>query len=185
MKKVSALLKMHWWSNTLVIGSILLFSCEPSANQYLLRFEDDQTGMQGYKYTDGTVAVAAGKYPFCFTDTFRTYAIVAHPDFGIAAINRNEKVLYRVFSYDNGPDPISDGLFRIVKDGKIGYANKAGEEVIAAKYMCAYPFQNNVAKVAHECETLKRGEHASWISTSWFFIDKHGNEVPSPDQLEP
>ncbi len=40
-------------------------------------------------------------------------------------VDEQKTVLYDVFIYDNGPDAPADGLYRIVKDGKIGYADAA------------------------------------------------------------
>ena len=67
---------------------------------------------------------------FVFTDTFRTYAIVAGKNFVFVAIDRQQKVLYNVFPFDNGPDYASDGLFRILKNNKIGYADELTGKVI-------------------------------------------------------
>ena len=39
-------------------------------------------------------------------------------------MDSKKKVLYEIFPYDNGPDYPSEGLFRIVQNGKIGYAHE-------------------------------------------------------------
>lgn len=111
------------------------------AEEYLVSFEDPATYGIGYKNTLGDIIIPAGKYPMCFTDTFRQYAIVALQDGKIVSIDRNEKVKYEVFNYDNGPDDPSCGLFRIVKNNKIGFADeKTGEIVIEPQFDCADPF---------------------------------------------
>src|ERR1044071_1957679 len=59
--------------------TVLLLSCNTSAqNDYLLRFETDAG--TGYQTVDGEVVIPSGKYDMCFTDPFRTYAVVAKED---------------------------------------------------------------------------------------------------------
>jgi hypothetical protein len=90
-------------------------------------------------------------------------------------VDEQKTVLYDVFPYDNGPDTPSDGLYRIVKDGKIGYADATTNAiVIAPQYDCAFPFENGKAKVSTNCQTTKDGDHSVWTSDAWQFIDKKG-----------
>jgi hypothetical protein len=89
--------------------------------------------------------------------------------------NSNKKTLYEVFPYDNGPDYPSEGLIRIVKKGKIGYANaKTYTIVISPQFDCAFPFENGKAKVSNKCQSIKEGEHSVWTSDAWQFVDKKG-----------
>ena len=60
---------------------------------------------------------------------------------------------HKVFRFDNGPDYTSDGLFRILVENKIGYADSAtGKIVINPQFECAWPFEHGVAKVSVDCE---------------------------------
>jgi hypothetical protein len=87
----------------------------------------------------------------------------------------NRKTLYEVFPYDNGPDYASEGLIRIVKNGKIGYADATTYVlIISPKFDCAFPFENGKAKVSNKCQSIKEGEHNVWISEAWQFVDKKG-----------
>ncbi len=129
----------------LAVGFVSCSGKQPAetaqSEAYLLSFEDPETYTIGYKNSLGDIIIPAGKYPMCFTDTFNNYAIVALQDGRIVAIDRKEKVKYEVFNYDNGPDYPSYGLFRIVKNGKIGFADeKTGEIVIEPSFDCADPF---------------------------------------------
>ena len=90
-------------------------------------------------------------------------------------MNSKKTTLYDVFLYDNGPDYAADGLIRVVKNGKIGYANaKTYRLVITPQYDCAFPFEKGKAKVSNTCKTVKDGEHSSWESDAWQFVDKKG-----------
>jgi hypothetical protein len=158
----------------------ILISCRQGAktNDYLLSFSDTITNGYGYKDQKGTIVIPQGKYLFCFTDTFKTYAIVIKPNAGFVAIDRHEQVLYKVFSFDNGPDYPSGGLFRIVENDKIGFADEVtGKIVIKPQFDCAFPFENGEAKVSNECKIQSLGEHSEWLSDHWFYIDKNGKKL--------
>ena len=147
---------------------------------YWVTFTDSVSQQSGYKDEAGAIQLPAGKYQMCFTDTFRTYAVVVHPDSGLVAINRQGQVKYHVFQFDNGPDDVAEGLFRIQQGDKIGYADAvSGEIVIAPQFACAYPFADGLAKVSNDCQTEPDGEHSTWISSSWYSIDKGGNKAKS------
>lgn len=182
MQKVSTSL----WLAVLITA---LVSCKPAVendiDNYLLSFSDPQKNECGYKNSKGNVVIPAGRYGMCFTDTFRTYAIVLKPSVGFVAIDKQEAVLYEVYPYDNGPDPVADGLFRIQREGKIGYADAlTGSVVIEPQYTCAYPFENGLAKVSNECTTQADGEHTIWVSEHWMTIDKAGQKVDMPKKIE-
>ncbi len=86
-----------------------------------------------------------------------------------------KNVLYNIFPYDNGPDYPSEGLFRIVKDDKIGYADEHTYAiVIKPQFDCAFPFENGKAKVSNNCKTVKDGEYSVWTSDAWQYVDKKG-----------
>ena len=162
-----------------------LSSCDPAIvkkKDYLISFTDTITNEYGYKNSKGDIVIALGKYEMCFTDTLKTYAIVVKPNFRIVAIDRKETILYEVFPFDNGPDYPSDGLFRIIENSKIGYADSlTGKVVIKTQFDCACPFENGVAMVSNDCTTQVEGEHSSWVSDHWFYIDKTGKEVEKPE----
>ena len=144
-----------------------------------VRMADSTTGAYGYRDKAGKIAIPPGKYPVCFTDTFRRYAIVLETGKGIVAIDRRERMLYDVFIFDNGPDDPCEGFFRITAGGKIGYADAAsGEVVIPAQFSCAWPFEHGKAKVAFDCQQLGDGEHHTWTSAHWFYIDHKGRRIP-------
>lgn len=140
--------------------------------------EDEIFSKTGYVNIAGDTVIAMGKYKYCFTDTLVNYAIVMDQDNVCKAIDSNEKVLYEVKWYDNGPDYLSDGLFRIIIEGKTGYANTVGEIVIQPIYACTEPFEGGKARVTLQCDLSKDGEYTRMESDEWFFIDTKGNKVP-------
>lgn len=153
-------------------------------NDYLFFFSDTVKNEYGYKNRNGDTIIPLGKYTMCYTDTLKTFAIVLKPGFGFVGIDRLENILYEVYPFDNGPDYDSEGLFRIIKNGKIGFADaETGKIVIKPQFSCASPFENGVAKVSLHCEKKSEGEHSSWESDSWFYIDKTGKKVDNPKPL--
>ena len=107
---------------------------------------------------------------------------MAKPKIGFVAIDRQENVLYEIFPFDNGPDNSSDGLFRILENNKIGFADSAtGKVVIKPQFDCAWPFENGLAEVSNDCKTQSEGEHSVWVSDHWFYIDKTAKKVEKPE----
>ncbi len=135
----------------------------------------------GYKNKLGDTVIQMGTFEMCFTDTFSTFAFVVDKKlYGdrMVAINRDKKIIFDAYLFDNGSDYISEGLFRIKRNGKIGYASEIGEVIIEAKYQCAYPFEHGKAKVAYDCETINDDMgHSTWKSSNWIYIDMYGNEI--------
>ena len=147
-------------------------------SDYLLMITDTIDGRYGYISQQGDTIIPLGKYDYCFTDTFRIYAIVHKTTGGFYAIDRKENTMYEVFKFDNGPDYVEEGLFRIIENGKIGYADAAtGKVVIKPQYECAFPFENGIAKVSVKCKQTPEGEFTKWESEKWSFINKKGKPV--------
>lgn len=163
---------------------VFLISCAHTRpyDDYLLSFTDESTDEYGYHDPKGVTVIPPGKYTMCFTDTFRTYAVVLKPNSGFVAIDRQENVLYTVFPFDNGPDYVVEGLFRIIENNKIGFADaRTGKVVIPPQFDCAFPFENGTAKVSNDCSSRMNGEHKIWESEKWFYINKTGKTVNKPE----
>lgn len=165
----------------LLLYSLTTFG-QKKSKDYLLLFADTTKDEYGYKNQNGDTVVQPGKYNFCFTDTFRTYAIVEDKNFGFIAIDRQQDILYKVFPFDNGPDYASEGLFRIISNNKIGYADEAtGKIIVKPQFDCAFPFQNGVAKVGMNCNTYADdAAHHTWTTDKWLYINKRGKLIKPP-----
>lgn len=163
----------------LVFVMLILTGCIHShVPNYLLRISDSTKDTYGYKNLKGDTVIKLGKYGMCWTDTFKTYAIVLKEHRGLIAIDRAEKELFEVYNFDNGPDYPSEGLFRIVQNGKFGYADTKGNIIVEPQYGCALPFEKGVAKVAMNCVEKKADEeHSYWESDKWFYISKTGSKI--------
>lgn len=138
----------------------------------------DTTGiLTKYGYSNAAkMVIPYGKYPFIYSDTIKTIGFVLKKNEGVIAINTKGMELFQVFTFDNGPDYISEGLFRIVgKHQKIGFANMNGQIVIKPEYDAAYPFTEGKALVCKGCLVQKEGEHSSWTGGKWGVINKKGN----------
>ena len=168
---------------SLIVGSLIfILGCSrQKQSDYLIKVfngDFDEIGVEsGYVNISGDTIIALGKYFYCYTDTLKDFAIVLKKDGSCVAIDKNDRELFNVFWVDNGPDYIREGLFRIIKNGKIGYANTKGEIVIEPQYDCAFPFKKGKAKVSYSCRTIMSGEHKKWESLHWFYIDKKGRKI--------
>lgn len=126
----------------------------------------------------GDTVIPFGTYRYYDSRVITEYGIVVKPRSGLVAINSRGEELYQVFFFDNGADYPQEGLFRITKDGLIGYADfKTGEVVIEPQYQCAYPFSDGRAKVSLQCSSIDDGEYSLWESSEWFYIDTEGNRI--------
>lgn len=127
----------------------------------------------------GDTIVPLGSFAVSFTDTIISFGIVledeGQPE--LIAINPRGERLYEVYLYDNGPDYLSEGLFRILRNEKIGYADADGRIVIPPQYACAHPFAGGRAQVALDCVLVDDGEHQRMRSDNWFYIDKQGRKM--------
>ena len=89
----------------------------------------------------GDTIVPYGKYRYCQTDTIKKigFAYENKPkDARIICINDAGKELFYVFKYDNGPDYIQEGLFRIMnEDGLLGFADSLVNVIIEPKFKFA------------------------------------------------
>lgn len=128
----------------------------------------------------GDTVVPYGKYLFCQTDTIRKTGFVYEnkpKNAKIVCIDNTGKELFYVFKYDNGPDYVQEGLFRIMdEEGLIGFADSTGNIVIEPQYKFAHQFKDGRAKVTLKGERKevpgKNGENHHWVSEEWFYIDK-------------
>ena len=133
----------------------------------------------------GDTIVPYGKYRYCQTDTIKKigFAYENKPkDARIICINDAGKELFYVFKYDNGPDYIQEGLFRIMnEDGLVGFADSLGNVIIEPQFKFAYPFKGGKTKVTLEGEQKEvpksEGEKHYWESGTWFYIDKRNKHL--------
>lgn len=173
---------------TIVFLSILIpvFTFGQEEREVMYRIYDSEEWEEcGYVNKNGDTLIPFGECAMCFSDSLN-YAIVIryddpNPKPGILAIDSRGNELFRVFVYDNGPDYSEDGTFRIVNDGKIGYATEAGEIIIEPKYEAAQPFENGRAHVSIKANKQQDGEHWFWVDTDWFYVDKNGNRITETD----
>ncbi|HBK31189.1 MAG TPA: hypothetical protein DDZ78_06140, partial [Porphyromonadaceae bacterium] len=157
---------------------ILCFSlsfCTSAQNKILKRIStsDELTPYSsGYIDSKGDTIIPIGKYVYCFTENFDKIAIVIlRNSKNYVAINRKENVLFEVLSMDNGPDYVQEGLLRIRKNDKTGYANMDGKIVIQPLYDLALPFKNESAIVAIGGRYVQSGEYQNLEGGKWGLID--------------
>ena len=149
--------------------SCLLF--QPLTAQTIVKFDNGNNII--YKNLQGKTIVKNKKYTIAFTDTISSIGFVGTRKGEIVCINNEGKELFEVYKIDNGPDYVSDGLFRIVgKNSKIGFADTSGVIVIPPVFSYATPFHNGEAKVSFGGKNEKQGEYQSWKSNLWFLIKK-------------
>jgi len=114
-------------------------------------------------------------------------AVVRSAREGWMYISRTGKVLIKgVPVMDNWADSFHDGLVRIIRNGKYGFANREGQVVIPPIYDGAMNFENGHAVVCNGCESRpadREGEYHLFAGGTWFRINTKGKvlgRVPPP-----
>jgi hypothetical protein len=136
----------------------------------------EQDGRYGFRDVRGTVVIPA-QYLSVYDFSSNGVAFVAD-DKGWSCIDTKNKVLLEPFLYDNGPDYVSEELFRYIENKKIGFANPECSVVIKAEYDFAAPFEEGLAPVCNGCSVVSDGdEHSTIKGGTWGYIDKTGKLV--------
>jgi hypothetical protein len=156
-------------------------------SQTLFAVTDDEYLQYGvsvaYLNSQGDTIIPFGKYGYYGTDTLSHYAnVIMYQKDGsydrTIGIDQNEKVLFDIVIFDNGPDYFNEGLTRVLRNGKMGYANQYGEIAIPCLYDFANWFENGKAKVTFDAiKSFDLDEHSSVASDEWFWIDKNGKKL--------
>ena len=159
---------------------IILFFCSSllaQNNDYLFLKYKNNSDSCGYVNIKGEVIIPFGKYPVCFTDTLKNFAVVYAKGKGFIGIDRNENILFNVYEIDNGPDYPSEGAFRIKENNKVGFADKTGKIIIKPAYDDALPFSEGLAGVCSGCTFKPEGEYKLRVDGKWGFINKNNKMV--------
>ncbi|HEY4951618.1 MAG TPA: WG repeat-containing protein [Candidatus Acidoferrales bacterium] len=86
-------------------------------------------------------------------------------------------VIIGVPRMDNGADSFHDGLVRVVRNKKYGFANRKGQIVVPANYDGAMNFEKGEAKVCSGCESKcvdHDCEYHVFAGGEWFHINTKG-----------
>lgn len=136
-----------------------------------------------YINSNGDTIIPFGQFAYFGTDTLIHFAtVIEHPNDSTwgrqIAIDRNQNILFDIVMFDNGPESFHDGLLRVLRNGKMGYANRLGQIVIPCIYDYAKWFENGQAEVTFKAKKyIDMEEHQRVESNEWFKIDRKGNKV--------
>lgn len=148
---------------------------------YWLRATDSD-GNQAFFDQRGNVKIPFGKYEMILSDTLIHFAFVYSPEMGIVAIDQNEQILFKPLIVDNfQPDMPHYGLFRIVENEKIGFANMNGEIILPAHFEAVKSFQDSIAAFCVGCKMeYDELEYGYWSGGKWGFINLKGDTLVKP-----
>jgi hypothetical protein len=94
---------------------------------------------------------------------------------------RGRVVIVGVPRMDNWADSFHDGLVRVVRNKKYGFANRKGQIVISTNYDGAMNFERGTAKVCIRCGSKCADhdcEHHVFAGGEWLQINTKGNVAP-------
>lgn len=156
----------------------LTFSCSIDKSydsKYLYLVDRDKEDSYDFCYLNdrGDTIIPFGKYAGSRTDTIWHIGFVLDKDRRCICIDKNGKELFYTFWFDNGPDPLLSGRFRIMSsdDRLFGYADKFGSVVIRPMYDNAFVFEDSLARVE------KNDTIAGKVITRYGIINVSGKAV--------
>lgn len=165
------------------------FDSQAETKAPLVRFQDKETELYGYKDLGGKIVIPA-QYQYAETETFREAAIVTDTNNRTICIDRSLKVLFEPFQEDNTPDNLESGSVRVIRNGKIGFADASGREFIPPIYDYALPFSGEFAAFYSggtygSLDGLpdSQSEHFGWTGGLWGIINKN-NDTIIPPQID-
>lgn len=125
----------------LLCGTSVCYSQKKKDKNCLVAFSDATSGetLYGYKSMKGRIVIPA-KFLLAGSDTFCKMAFVYDQKDGWQGINTKGQRMLTPYIFDNGPDYVEQGVFRIVEQGKIGFATPDGDIVIPAQFDFVTPF---------------------------------------------
>ncbi|UOR06439.1 WG repeat-containing protein [Hymenobacter aerilatus] len=164
-----------WWA-VVVVG---LPACQaaPEPPWRLVQRPTDEAC--AYVSAAGDTVIPFGRYDRSVTERFDRVAIVHRVGTGWVGIDRQERVLFHPYLFDNGPDYPAEGVLRIVNAaGLLGYADTAtGRVVVPPRYEAAFPFEKGRARVGRGCHTEQAVEHSYWTCATWSYINHQGQAL--------
>ncbi len=82
-----------------------------------------------------------------------------------------------IFFFDNGPDYYSEGLRRIVENGKIGFINRKNRIAVKPQFDFAFPFGGGFSVVIKDPVYEKMGEHTAVKGGKYGLVNRYGRIV--------
>jgi hypothetical protein len=129
---------------------------------------------------DGKLFVSMQVFKLLQFDSYGLAAVLSAKK-GWMYISRTGRVVITgVPGLDNWADTFHDGLVRVVRNKKYGFANRKGQIVISANYDGAMNFENGKAKVCIRCESKcvnHECEYQVFAGGEWSQINAKGNVV--------
>ena len=174
---------------TFITLSIIILSTITSFAQEeeVLIYQYDPIADKGIGFTNskGEIVIPADKFGHVYQSRLDKITFVLfNGRQGIYAINRKGEPLFEVVCIDNGPDYVKEGLFRIIENDKMGFANMDGEVVIKPQFDFVWPFQKcgyaifktGGKKVIYDTHN----NYSTWKGGKWGIINKKGEIVLPP-----
>lgn len=170
--------KKHIFTNYLMLSFLSNIAAQEVSELHLVYREYDDT--YGYENNLGDTIIPYGKY-MCHIP-YRTLGFISKPkEKDIVAISPSGTELFKVFQYDNGPDHLSEGVFRMIgNNNKMGFADTTGHIVIPPRFDFVTPLKNGHAFFNTGGRSVpidKSGEYHMITGGHWGVINKEGKEI--------
>jgi hypothetical protein len=150
--------------------------CQTSGSGRPCTFDFNRPDVPNCIYTGKLGSTVSSRYlrELVF-DQFGLAPVYSHEEGWMYVNRRGRVVLSGVARMDNWADTFHDGLVRVVRNGKYGFANRKGTIVVPAAYDGALNFENGAAEVCNNCRCDERdSEHCALTGGQWSRIDTSG-----------
>jgi hypothetical protein len=103
---------------------------------------------------------------------------------GFKAYDRNGNFLFEPYMYDAGVDYFNEGFMRFNENKKVGFADRNGNKIIAAKYDWVSAMNFGFAEYCNGCyfDRSQDPEHPPLVGGTWGFVGKNGVEIIPTDK---
>jgi hypothetical protein len=136
----------------------------------------------GFKSHRGKIIIPA-TYKKTSSDRLCSFVLVSTYSGKTFAIDKAGTILWEPFWYDRKPDAEKEGLFRVISNDLVGFANKSGKMVIHPSFVSASYFSEGLAAVNVGGKVTRNGEYDVVEGGLWGYINRIGQLVIAPQFL--
>ncbi|MCQ2217053.1 MAG: WG repeat-containing protein [Paludibacteraceae bacterium] len=158
---------------------VLFYSISAFSQSPLYRVGKGETC--AYADKSGRVVISEGKYISSCSKIKAPVLMQSAVSDSCFWVDVDGRELYSVYMKDDRVDDFSNGLMRIVKNGKIGFVDKKGTLQVPAVYSDASKFIGKYALVSQRDDAGSATDEAvadySLKTQLWGVVDKKGKEI--------
>lgn len=141
----------------------------------LRSFEDEPSGLYGFRHGESGPVVLPPKYNFAYEFEISSGLAGVVLDNQWWYINVRGEPVYKAFIYDNGPDYPAEGMVRFVgEQGMVGFLDERGQVIYSPQFDWASPFEEGKARFCKGCKAIADGDFWRYEGGQWGTLSRDG-----------